>query len=447
MVNGIQRYMNFALGRADAKYFSDVFSASFVIQMIISIVLLALAEGIGVWFINNKMNIPPDRIHAANVIYQLSIVSFVVKVFQIPFTSVIVSYEKMDFFAIQGVLESILLLAIIYFLKVFSGDKLIVYAVLLCGVSVVIFALNMFYAKRTYKDMALHIHPEKTVIKEMLNFSGWNLCGSFAGVLKSQGINVLLNMFFSVSINAARGIAYQVLSGVMAMIGNFQTAIKPQLIQSYAEGNIQRYFSLVYKGSKITYYLMWILVLPLILSVNQILTLWLGAGAVPEYTALFTVLVLLTGLVDSYATTISLAFYAIGDIKWYQIIVSSIIISILPISYICLNKGASPASTMYISLIVSVIAQIVRIVIWRTLINFSVLQYLKCVVLPTLGVSCVSYVVCRVLVTQMAFITHDLLYIVIVTLLTLCVNLPLIAYLGLNKDERQSICYLIKSKK
>lgn len=439
MVNAIQRYMNFALGKSDEDYLSKVFYSSLLIQIIISLIILICAEGIGVWFVNKKMNIPTERLTAANIVYQLSILSFIVKIFQAPFTSIIVSYEKMNFFAIQGVLEAVLLLVIIFLLDVLPGDPLILYALLLCGVSAIIFSLNVIYAKKVYRRMTFHISVEKSIVKDMLSFSGWNLLGSFSGVLKSQGINVLLNMFFNVAINAARGIAYQVLSGVMTMIGNFQTAIKPQLIQSYAEGNLNRYFSLVFKGSKITYFLMWIFVLPLVLAINQVLTIWLGDGAVPDYSAVFTILVLLTGLIDSYATTISLAIYAIGNIKYYQIVVSAIIISILPISYLCLRNGAAPESTMYISLMISIVAQIVRVIIWRTLINFSLLKYLKAVVLPTIFVSVISYFICRALIEQMTFITNNISYVISVVLLSLSVNFLLITFVGLNKEERQSL--------
>ena len=438
MVNSIQRFMNFALGKNDDRYFTEVFESSILIQFIVAVLIVVLAETIGLWFVKSKMNIPVGSVYTAHVIYQFAIFTFVIKIIQVPFTSIIVSHERMSFFALQGILEAVLLLLIIYIVSVLPGEVLISYAVLLFVVTIMIFALNVIYAKRVYRRMTFRLMFDELTMKEMMSFTGWNLLGSFSGVLKSQGINVLLNMFFNVVVNAARGIAYQVLSGVMAMIGNFQMSIKPQLIQSYAEGNEDRYFSLVYNGSKITFYLMWILVLPLILSIDQVLDLWLGAGSIPEYTAMFTVLVLLSGLVDSYATTISLAIYAIGNIKWYQIIVSLIIIAILPISYFMLKNGAAPQSAMYVSLAVSVFAQVIRVVIWRSLIKFPLKDYLQKVICPTVSVSILSYFICRMVSGWMSGVQSDFLYLVLMITLTVVVNCLIILFCGFKASERKS---------
>lgn len=440
MVNGIQRFMNSALGKGDKLYFEKIYRASLLLQIIISVFVLLLVETIGVWFVNNKMNIPEGRYVAANVILQFSTISFVVKICQAPYTSVIISNEKMNFFATQGIVEAILLLFIIFVIRIVPGDGLIVYSILIFSVSIIIFAINYIYSRHIYKlDKSYSVSIDKSTLWEMASFSGWNLFGALSGILKSQGINVLLNMFFTVSVNAARGIAYQVLGGVNSMIGNFQTAIKPQLIQSYAEGNTERYFSLVNRGTKISFYLMWMLVLPLIIAINPILCVWLGSDSVPPYTSIFTILALLTGLVDSYASTISLAIYAIGDIKYYQIIVSSAIISIIPISYVCLKCGAPPEITMIVSLIISIFAQIIRVVIWRRKIYFSLKTYLLSVIIPTACVALFSFIACRYLMSFFCFMGSNLLYIMIAIVLSVSINSLFIYSFGITKIERQII--------
>ena len=437
MVNSVQRYMNYALGKGDVTYFDQVFKTSLFIQVLLSLIIFILLETIGVWFINYGMQVPKARILAANVVFQFSTLSFLVKILQVPFTSVIVSYEKMDFFAIQGIVESVLLLFVIYILSIIPADNLISYSALITVVSIFIFFLNFLYSRKIYSMMHVKFAYDRAILKEMFSFSIWNLFGSLSGVLKSQGINILFNAFFSLVVNAARGVSYQVLSGVTALICNFQTAIKPQLIQSYAEGDTHRYFSLVFSGSKITFYLMWIIVLPLILCVDNILMVWLGEGSVPEYTAKFTIIILLTGLVDSYATTLSLAMYAIGNIKTYQIVVSLIIMSILPISYIFLKMGSGPAAPLYISLFISIIAQFVRVAVWRNLIHFRVSDYVKQVISPTIVVSLVTYLISRFLVDLMSF-NNNYVTIIITVLITLFINLILIYLFGLNTEERKT---------
>lgn len=443
MVNSVQRYMNYAIGINSDEYFDRVFRISLLIQFFLSLLILILLETIGIWFLNTIMEIPFDRIFSANIVFQFTILSFIFKILQVPFTATIVSYEKMDFFAIQGLVEVVMLLMVIYFLKIIPIDSLSAYSCLISIVSLFILLFNILYAKRIYPRLRFRFLYDYNLMKEMFSFSGWNLLGSLSGVLKSQGINILFNMFFSLVVNAARGISYQVLSGVTALIGNFQTAIKPQLIQSYAERNFKRYFSFVFSGSKISYYLMWILVLPIILSINQILTVWLGTGNVPNYTENFTIIILITGLVDSYASVVSLAMYAIGNIRIYQIVVSSIIIAILPISYLALKMGATPEIVMYISLILSIIAQISRILIWRSLIEFKISHYLREVIFPTLFVSIVSFVITKIIVLQIS-VENNYLYILYVVMISLLVNCPLIYMYGLSPVEKDLIMNMRK---
>lgn len=438
MVNSIQRYMNYAIGINSDEYFDRVFRISLLIQFFLSLLILVLLETLGTWFLNSIMDIPSDRVLAANIVFQFTILSFLFKILQVPFTATIVSCEKMDFFAIQGLVEVVMLLAVIYIIRIIPIDSLSAYSCLISIVSLFIFFLNMIYVKRIYPRLRFRFLYDYNLMKEMFSFSGWNLLGSLSGVLKSQGINILFNMFFSLVVNAARGISYQVLSGVTALIGNFQTAIKPQLIQSYAEGNLKRYFSFVFTGSKISYYLMWILALPIILSINQILTVWLGSGNVPDHTASFTIIILMTGIIDTYASVISLAIYAIGNIRTYQTVVSLIIIAIIPISYLMLKIGATPEFVMYISLILSIIAQVSRILIWRSLIEFKISQYLSEVILPTLFVSIVSFVLTRFIVFQIS-VENNCLYILYVIIISLFVNCPLIYLYGLSSVEKELI--------
>ncbi|MBR2629780.1 MAG: hypothetical protein IKD24_08865 [Alistipes sp.] len=438
MVNSIQRFLNTALGEKDELKYNKIFSNAIIIQSGIALLILFFAETVGLWFLNNKLNIPLTRHYAAEVVYHLVVVSFVIKVLQAPFCAIVISRERMLFFAIQGVVESILLLGIVFVVDFVSYDKLIIYAILLLLVSIVVFIMNTIFARISYPSLQLSTKYCVYDLKKMLGFAGWNLFGSISGVLKSQGINMLLNMFFSVAVNAARGIAYQVLGAVLGMIGNFQTALNPQLIQSYAEKNYEQYKRLLYAGSKISFCLMWIISLPLILSMNQVLAVWIGEEFVPEYTALFTRIVLLTGLVDSLSSMIATGVYATGRMRNYQVITSLIILLILPISYIALKRGGAPEVAMYISLMVSIVAQIVRVVIWARMTGNSVMEYVYYIVLPLLLVVVTSYIPCHFLVNRL-YVNSCILFVAITIVFTVVVNLVAIYMFGVTKTEREFI--------
>lgn len=438
MVNSIQRFLNTALGEKDELKYEKIFSNAIIIQCGIAILILVLAETVGLWFLNSKLNIPLSRYDAAGMVYHCAILSFIIKVFQAPFGAIIISREKMLFFAIQGVVESILLLGIVFVIDFVNYDRLISYAILLLFVSIIIFIINILFAKISYPQLKLRLQCCVYDLKKMLGFAGWNLFGSVSGVLKSQGINMLLNIFFSVTVNAARGIAYQVLGAVLGMIGNFQTALNPQLIQSYAEKNYEQYKRLLYVGSKISFCLMWIISLPLILSMNQVLAVWIGEEFVPEYTALFTRIVLLTGLVDSLSSMIATGVYATGRMRNYQVITSLIILLILPISYIALMRGGAPEVAMYISLMVSIVAQIVRVVIWARITGNSVMEYVCYIVLPLLLVVVTSYIPCYFVVNRL-YVNSCILFVAMTIVFTVVVNLVAIYMFGVTKTEREFI--------
>ena len=435
MVNSIQRFLNTALGEKDELKYEKIFSNAIIIQCSIALLILVFAETVGLWFLNNRLNIPTPRHYAAGVVYHLAIASFIIKVLQAPFCAIVISREKMLFFAIQGVVESILLLGIVFVVNLVNYDKLVIYAILLLFVSIVIFLMNTIFAKISYPQLRLRLQCCVYDLKKMLGFAGWNLFGSVSGVLKSQGINMLLNMFFSVAVNAARGIAYQVLGAVLGMIGNFQTALNPQLIQSYAEKNYEQYKRLLYAGSKISFCLMWIISLPLILSMNQVLSVWIGADFIPEYTALFTKIVLLTGLVDSLSSMIATGVYAIGRMRNYQVIISFVILLILPISYIVLKRGGAPEMAMYISLGISIIAQLVRVIIWARMTGNSVIGYLRHITIPLLVVVVASYIPCRFIV-DMLCIGNNIVFIITTITITVVVNLIVMYLFGITAAER-----------
>lgn len=437
MVNSTQRFLNCCIGEDDHRAYENYFRSSILIQILFSLCLLLFAETVGLWFVDKKLNIPMDRHNAALVVYHLGVLSFIIKILQAPFSALIVSKERMNFFALQGIIESLLLLVIVLGLSLSHQDKLKTYAVLLLLVSLIILSLNVFYAKKIEKQVKFLPLWDKYTFVHLLAFSSWNILGSISTIAKSQGLNIILNIFFNVIVNAARGIAGQVFSGVSTFIANFQTAFKPQLIQSYAEGNYDRYEQLTFWGTKMSAYIMWLFTLPIILTVHTLLALWLGDNNVPEHTASFTIIALLTGLVDTYASPMAMAVSANGNIKKFQIWVSSFKILILPIAYVMCMFDMSPELVLSIGLILDIFAVLIRLYLWKKVYPVSIKKYSLSVIFPTLSVFLVTYFLCSSIAAHISF--DGLGKIIIISILTMFVNVVAIIIIGLRKSERENI--------
>ncbi len=439
MTNSIQRFYNFELGKGSAGNIKEYFETALLTQSLVVLFILIFTESIGLWFLNNKMVIPDDRIISANIVYQFSLLILIITTLEVPFNAIIIAKEKMNFYAIMSLIEAVAQLFIAYAISITSSYRLEIYAFLLFSISGIKLACNIVYSRHLIDGLRIRIKLYKSKLREVLSFSGWNLFGSASGVIKSQGINVLMNMFFGVAINAARGIAYQVLSCILKFVGNFQIAINPQIVQSYAMNDFDRYKSLTMSSAKISFTLMWFLTLPILFCSAPLLNLWLG-DSVPEYSSLFLKIILLTGLIDSLGAAISVPIYATGKIRNYQIIVSSIIISIIPISYIVYETGGTPASGMWISLGLSFVAQIARVTIWSRLNKISPMEYIKKILCPAIIIMGISFLISyRINTFCLSIENYGLIYILVTTLYTVIINAILIYYIMLNASEKEFI--------
>lgn len=441
MSSTYQRYFNFEMGKKNEKAITDLFKSSITVQLIYSIIIVIIAETLGLWFLNTQLVISPDRMIAARWVYQISIISFVVVVFQAPFTALIISNEKMNIFAVVSVLDAILKLLIVFLLPYINHDKLIVYALLLISITFLNILIYIVVCKRKFSTCKIALNWDKDNLKSLLSFGGWGMVGSLAYTLKSQGINIILNMFFGPVVNAARGIAYQVLHAVDMFVHNFQTSFRPQLTKSYAEGNLQYMYKLYYSATKISFYMLWGLSLPIMIEAPKILSLWLGDN-VPEYTVIFTRIILLTALVSAYANPTSAIAYATGKIKQFISWVSTINLLIVPIGYIFLRLGYGPESTMIVSLVMTVLVQIIRLFVIRKFLTFSLIDYIKKVVIPTISVFVFSSVIpllSKQIVYDTTFFTCILICFISV------ISVAIFTWLiGLNKEEKNLLISKIK---
>ena len=369
-----QRYFSIELARGDNDRLNKWFCLNISTFLMIGLIIAFFLETIGLWFLNTQMTIPDERLMAANVVYQLSIISFLFQIFSVPYLALIVAHEKMNVFAYVGIVEALGRLVIVFILMMLTFDKLIIYGILILFLSVGVSMAYMLYCWKHYSESKYQWYWNTAESKELLGFSGWHFVGTFSTSCRSQGINILLNLFFNPAVNAARAIAFQVNSHILQLSSNFFTAIKPQIYKSYAKKEFDELFKLMMRGSIFSAYLISVIAFPVIASSSFILGLWLKD--VPEYAVLFTQLALLNGLVDASDAPLIAAALATGKIKKYMLTVSMVILANVPISYMALCLGCEPTITMEISIVISCLSVVIRAYLLKEMMDFPWLKYL-----------------------------------------------------------------------
>ena len=310
----ISRFITFELGKGDFKRLKTIFSTGVNVQIGLSVLIIAIAEVVGIWFLNTKMNIPPERILAANWVFQCAIFTFVLNLLSVPYNAAIIAHEKMSAFAYISVIEVTLKLIIVYILMASPFDRLGTYAVLLFLVGAVIRFIYGYYCKRHFEECTYHFVIDKPILKEMTGFAGWNFLGNGAYMLNTQGVNILMNLYFGVAVNAARGVATQVDAALKQFVNNFTTAVNPQITKSYAQGDLDYMHKLVCRSAKLSAFLMLFFAVPIILETKTILTLWLKT--IPEYATIFLQLTIISSFVDTVlANSLVTSMFATGNIK------------------------------------------------------------------------------------------------------------------------------------
>ncbi len=441
MSSGTTRFLSYELGRSDFKKLARVFSMSLNIHALIAIVIFILAETIGLWFLNTHLNIPSERMNAANWAYQFSILTFVIAVLSIPYHALIIAHERMNVYAYVSIVEVGLQLLIVFMLQWFGYDKLKLYAVLVFSVSLLIRIIYGLYSNRKFNESNYRFIWDKSLFRTLLSFAGWNLWGNAAGVLSGQGVNILLNIFFGPAVNAARGIAWQVKAAVHQFVGNFQTAMKPQIIKSYAANDFKYMHQLIFQGAKYSFFLLFFLSLPILLETEMILKLWLKI--VPEYTVIFTQLVIINVLIDCFSGPLMIAAHASGRIKVYQMIVGGLLILILPFSWMFLKFGFPPQVTLYVSIIFSLLALAARLWILRGLVKLKIKNFLIKVVLKTAVVGLVALILPLILYTLIDASLQRFISIVIVSVISTGGTIYLI---GLEQSEKLFLISVVKKQ-
>lgn len=377
MVAASQRYISFALGKNDIEGLQKTFSVSLKVHILLAIIVFVLAETIGLWFLNYKLNIPTGRMGASNWVYQCSIVTFIFSIISVPYNACIVAHEHMKVYGYLGILDVFFKLGIVLIVAVLPFDTLIMYALLMLCESVTMRYIYTLYCRRNFKECHFTHLKDPHLMKDMFSFAGWNFLGNMGISVRDQGINIILNMFFNVAVNAAKGIANQAGNVINGFASNFTMAINPQLTKRYASGNINEMLQLLFRGCKYSLLLMAIIVIPLIYSAHAILKIWLGDLA--PYTVGFLQLSMIMSLIDCVVSPIVTSLHATGNIRKFQICISIIMISNLPFAWLCLKVDTNPYLVYLVMIFTSTAALISRLKLLQEQIKFSLGQFIKTV--------------------------------------------------------------------
>lgn len=399
MVQASQRFFAFEIGKGDAASLKNTFRASFTIHLILALIVLVVAESIGMWFLNTQMNIPHDRLFAANLVFQATVLSLMINIIAVPCDAIIIANEDFGIYAYLSILEYILRLGVAYLIiSTDSMDRLILYGWLLAVVSLICKLIDVSYCKLKYKDCSLRISKDWAEIKRMTSFAGFSFLGNIGFVLRNQGVNMVVNIFFGPAINAARGIAYQVSSQISSFAGNFQMAATPQITKTYATDDIVRMKNLIFKSSKYSFCLLSFIALPICIYPMPLLKIWLGS--VPQYSDIFLQLAILVSLLDSMATPLGKGIDATGRIKEFQTGICIIFCMDIPLSILVLKMGLPCYSVMFVAAFTSTIALFYRLFILRlriAKITFS--SYFKSVLIPCLITFAIEFFALKFLTT------------------------------------------------
>lgn len=437
----ISRFLTYELGKKDTSLLNDIFSTSVTIQIGIAVVFFVLSEIVGIYLLNYQLVIPEGRILAANWVLQCSIISFSINLISTPYNAAIIAHEKMSAFAYISIIEVSIKLLIVYALYISPVDKLISYAILLMLLSVLIRFIYGFYCKRNFSECRYKFSYNKSLLKEMSSFAGWNLLGSGAYILNTQGVNILINMFFGVVLNAARGIANQVDNAIMQFVNNFMTAIKPQITKSIASNDFDYTENLVCQGSKFGYFLMLLFFVPIFIETPIILELWLKT--VPEYTVDFVRLSMIASMIDLLGTTISSAVVSTGQVKKYFIVIGSTGLLVFPLTYICFKLGFDPQSSYFCFIGVYFILLFLKLERAHSLICFSITKFIKNVLLRIIPVTFLALGTSYLIVISF---DESIFRLILVIIVSLVINCILIYVLGLNRQEREYMRYTLINK-
>ena len=441
MAASTQRFLTFELGKKDINKLKEVFNTSMFIYILLAVLFVVFAETVGLWFVNNKLVVEPNRIVAANWIFQFTVISCVFSLLMNPYNASIISHEKMSVYAYLSIMSGVLNLVIALIINNSSHDRLIIYGALIGVSSILSTLIYRQYCTIHFEECHVHRNFNKIIFKQLLSYSSWNLFGSISGLVKGEGLNILLNLFFGSIVNASRSIANQASGIVGSLYYNFYTAVSPQITKYYAQDSIEEMYRLIVRSSRFSFYLILIISLPLLLETSFVINLWLGQ--LPKFSVEFTQLFILSTAIDALAQPLNTASNSTGRVKAYQSIIGTLTILNIPISYAFLKCGYAPITVFVVSLAISIIALFVRIIIVSKLLFFPIMIYIKETIIKTFSIAFLASIVPVLLFSYFDINWYSFM---IVTASCLICSIACIWLLGLEYNEKNIIRKTIKRK-
>lgn len=435
LVSATQRFINVELGKKEGGNPNEVFCTAMGIHIGIAVIIFLALETIGLWFLNYKMNIPEGRMFAANVVFQSSILAFIINIVCMPYNAIIIAYERMKAFAYISLYDVIVKLLISYALFLFLGDRLIIYAILLMLLAISERSIYSIYCKRHFpEDTKFHIVKEKQAYIRQTSFAAYTFLGSFAAILANHGVNIVLNIFCGVAVNAARAISMQVLHAISKFVSDFTVALNPQITKTYAAGELDKSMELVYRGAKFSYFLMFTFSIPIIFLTPEILNMWLGHY--PDHTIIFIRLTLAYGLITVLSKTLTTEILATGQVRSNALIIGGLRIFILPLSVLVLWLGYDAYSVYYVMIFIDFISIFTRLFILKSITGVRIIGYIKNVLV---NVSLVSILSCALCYMMWMYIPHTLSYNILFAIASIVISLAVIYNIGMSLKERQMV--------
>ena len=441
LLSATQRFLNFHLGRKDYKQTNVVFCMSMNTYILLSVLVVVLGETVGLWFVNTQLNIPSERMYAAHWVYQFTLVQFVISLLRVPYNASIIAYERMNFYAYISLVEVVTKLMVVYLLYITTFDKLIFYSFLYTIVPFIVVIIYKVYCNRNFEITKYKAIWDKVAFKEMFSFSGWSLFGSLANLAAQQGLNILINIFYGVTVNAAAGIANQVANNVYGFISNFQTAFQPQIVKTYAAKEVERFYKLIFQTSKFSYFMVIVLVLPILFTIDGILEIWLKE--VPEYTAIFCRLILIYLSMEAISAPLWMSVQATGKIRNYQILMAVFIFMNFPLAYIVLKLGLPVYSVWFVRIFVNVATITARCIYMKTKLDFPILPFFRKVLVPIFLVTVIALPVPAILNYLISGFWTNLLIVGFVTLFLTALD---VYFVGMSVHERDMVRNMIFKK-
>lgn len=442
MSSATQRFLNFEMGKKNAEGLRFVFSSAVFIHAIVAVVVLLLAETLGLWFLGTCMNIPPDRVVAAHWVYQFSVAAFMVNILSVPYNAAIIAHEKMSAFAYISILDACLRLLLVYLVQVLLFDKLIVYGFLMFLVGGLLRLVYGVYCRRHFDEARFsRNYIDKALARKMMSFSSWTVFGTLGHILHTQGIAICVNLFFSPAVNAALGISNVVNTKVNGFVSNFQVALNPQIVKNYAVGNLEEMHKLIFRGCRFSFFLISFFAIPLIVEAPAILDFWLGKA--PEYTVIFVRIVLLIAIVNCYSGILANSQGATGKIKTYQLTLTTVGAFHVPFALVAFYLGAPPYASSWIYLAIVFLLQLIRVCFVSRSVGMSAMKFCRSVVWPCVLVLVLASVVPVIL----HFCWHGGFLVLVAKCAASFACTSLIAFtLGMEAGERKMVIGIFKKK-